>query len=76
MQDAQLTHNDKASVLPLSIEAGDYVLIRTHALQNYKVQTKRRGPIKFVEEKSSLVLVVESTAGANRMAVHAQRMIP
>lgn len=72
---AQRIHNAKTNVSPWNIDVGDYVMVRTHCNRNHKLQTNCRGPMRETEAKSSLVFVVEDIVNANKMVVHAQRML-
>lgn len=69
-------HNAKTNVTPLNINIGDYVMIRTHAHRNHKLESKWRGPMLVVEAKSTLVFVVKDINNGSQQTVHAQRMIP
>lgn len=73
---ARLVHNAKTNILPLNIEVGDYVLIRTHAMRNHKLQAKWRRPMKIFEANSSLAFIVESIVDKSRMNVDAQHILP
>lgn len=74
---AQKTHNVKASVLPINVDIGNYVIILIHSKPHYTVQSLWRGPKKIEDSTLDLVLfVVEGIRNQRRQAVHAQQIIP
>lgn len=61
---AQKWQNAKTNVLPLNITVGDYVMIRTHAKREHKLQFRWRGPMLVKDAKSSLVFIVQDLVNA------------
>lgn len=73
---SQKLHNAKTHILPINIELADYVMIRTHAKREQKLQARWHGPMRVVASKSDLVFEVESIVDGSKSVLHAQRMVP
>lgn len=53
---AQKVYNARTSVLSINISIGDYVMVRTHAKRNRKLQATWRGPMMDISSESNLVV--------------------
>lgn len=72
---AQMIHNAKKDVLPINVEVGDYVMIRTSAERSHMLQAQWRGPMKIRNAKSHLVFEVENINDGSKFVVHEQRLL-
>lgn len=73
-----LRHRDsllqKKSVQPGNIGIGDYVMVRTHAMHEFKKQPKWYRPMQMKETKFGSVLV-ENLLNNKQQTAHAQRIL-
>lgn len=56
---AQRFHNAKSKVVPENVHIGDYVTIYPARIRRHKLNVGWIGPMRIIEAKSDLVIVVE-----------------
>lgn len=67
---AQRQHNAEANAQPLNVSIGNYVMVRTDAKHEHKLQAQWHGSILIKEAKSNLVFIAEDLINAKQQTMH------
>lgn len=71
---ARRRQNAKTSILPVHVSIGEYVIVRTYAKREFKLQSKWNGPMSVKETKFNLVFVAENLLNTKQRTFLAQRI--
>lgn len=72
---AKRYQNAKNNILSVNFEIGSFVMIRTHARRNHKVEPIWREAMRVVSSKTDLLFIVKDIASRKQQAAYAQRML-